>query len=99
MKKLNEDIIAFFQRQPFVIISSIDKKGYPHNACKGIVDIDKSGRIYLLDLYKARTYENIKSNPQISITAVDEHKFIGYCLKGRADIIKEKQMSPWLIEL
>lgn len=69
-----------------MLVSTIDKSGFAHSACKGIVKINRNGKAYLLDLYRANTYENLKRNPHISITAFDEHKFIGYCLKGKAEI-------------
>jgi uncharacterized pyridoxamine 5'-phosphate oxidase family protein len=96
MRKLKEEIVQFLRNQGYVIVSTIDNKGFPHNACKGIVKINRNGKIYLLDLYKAKTYENLKQNPHISITAVDEHKFMGYCLKGRAKIIAEEKIKPEL---
>lgn len=98
MKLLTDDIIHFFHKQGFTIVSTVDANGWPHNSCKGIVHIDADGSIYLLDLYKGRTYENLKLNPRISITAVDEHKFHGYCLKGRAAIIPEKDIKSHLIK-
>lgn len=96
---IDSDIVKFFQNQRFTIISTIDKKGYPHNSCKGIVEINKSGRVYLMDLYKARTYENLRDNPVISITAVDEHKFIGYCVKGKAKIIPKDKVNKRVLKL
>lgn len=87
MKRLSGGIIHFFLNQGFVIVSTVDKKGMPHNACKGIVKIQKNGKVFLLDLYLGKTFTNLKSNPRISITAVDEHSFRGYCLKGRANIV------------
>ncbi|MFH1645565.1 MAG: pyridoxamine 5'-phosphate oxidase family protein, partial [Candidatus Omnitrophota bacterium] len=92
MKKLNSGIVSFFHKQPYTIVTTIDEKGRPHNSCKGIVDIEEEGKVYLLDVYKERTYENLKLNPHISITAVDEHKFMGYCLKGVAKMVKEKAL-------
>ena len=82
MKTPTEDIIRFFHNQHYVIVSTIDKNGHPHTACKGIVSIDKE-KIYLLDLYHGVTYGNIRNNPVIGITAVDEHTFEGYCIKGK----------------
>lgn len=90
---LSEDIIGFFHRQPYAIITTVDKSGCPHNSCKGIVDIDKNGKVYLLDLYKRNTYENLKQNPHISITAVDEHKFTGYSLKGLARTVSSQKLA------
>jgi len=93
------NIVEFFHNQRFTIISTIDEKGCPHSSCKGIVDIDKNGKVYLLDLYMAKTYENLKRNSHISITAVDEHKFKGYCLKGKAKIVPKDKVAKRILKL
>lgn len=93
MIKLSSEIINFFHNQGFVVVSTLDKNGGIHNACKGIVKIQRNGRIYLLDVYRANTLENLKRNPNISITAVDEHKFKGYCLKGKAKTIDSNKLK------
>ncbi|MFA5410783.1 MAG: pyridoxamine 5'-phosphate oxidase family protein [Candidatus Omnitrophota bacterium] len=98
MKKPSEEIVRFLQNQGFVVVSTIDKKGYPHNSCKGILEIDKEGRVYLLDLYRGNTYANLKRDPRISITAVDEHKFKGYCLKGKAEIVAGENLDSEMIK-
>ena len=98
MRRLTDEITQFFLNQGFAIISTIDKDGSLHNSCKGIVKINRSGSVFLLDLYKGRTYENLKQNPHISITAVDEHRFIGYCLKGRAEIIAGNKLKSQIIK-
>jgi hypothetical protein len=36
-------------------------------------------------------------NPRISITAVDEHKFAGYCLKGKARLMSGSKVAARLI--
>lgn len=99
MQKLSEEIIRFFQNQGFVIVSTIDEDGGIHNSCKGIVKIDSGGQIYLLDLYKAKTLENLKNNSNVSITAVDEHKFQGYCLKGKAKIVETENLKSDIVAL
>jgi general stress protein 26 len=97
VKALSDEIMQFFHKQTFTVISTIDSKGFPHNSCKGIVKINKNGRIYLLDLYKAQTLENLKQNPHIAVTAIDEHRFVGYSLKGKAKIVKEGKLSSHII--
>ena len=98
MKKLPDGVINFLQNQGYVIVSTVDKAGSLHNSCKGIVDIKSDGKVYLLDLYKGKTFENLKNNPHISITAVDEHSFVGYCLKGKARIVTAEEVSPRIIK-
>jgi uncharacterized pyridoxamine 5'-phosphate oxidase family protein len=96
---LTEAIIHFFLKQHFTIVTTIDKEGFPHSACKGIVDMTEDGRVYLLDLYAKTTLENLKRNPHINITAVDEHKFTGFTLKGEANIIDKSKVSKSMMEL
>ena len=98
MKQIKAEIINFLHAQGFVIVSSIDKNGFPHSSCKGIVKINPAGEIYLIDVYYGVTRENIENNPRISISAVDEHKFIGYCLKGKARIIPDDNISQEIIK-
>jgi predicted pyridoxine 5'-phosphate oxidase superfamily flavin-nucleotide-binding protein len=98
MKTLTDEILQFFQKQNFIVISTIDGKGMPHNSCKGIVEINKKGRVYVLDLYKAGTYKNLKRNPHIAVTAVDEHKFKGFCLKGKAEILPLNRLNAHIIK-
>ena len=98
MAKLPEEVMRFFHSQHFVIVSTVDADGTPHNSCKGIVRIDEDGTIYLLDLYTGKTRDNIERNPAIGISAVDEHKFKGYSLKGRAKTIKEDKLKSHIIK-
>jgi len=98
MKRFSSEIIRFFQNQGFVLVSTIDREGRPHNSCKGIVKIAQQGQVYLLDLYRGKTYENLRRNPHISITAVDEHRFIGYCLKGKAREMNEEKLKSQILK-
>ena len=94
---LPDQVIQFFRSQNFVIASTIDENGMVHSSCKGAVRIDENGTVYLFDLYKGRTHKNLEKNPNISITAVDEHKFNGWCLKGSAKIITKQELDPGLL--
>ena len=98
MAKLAPEIVLFFKNQSFTIISTIDKNGRPHSSCKGIVKIDAEGNIYILDLYRSITFSNLQNNSSISITAVDEHKFRGYCLKGKARIADVKELEEDILK-
>jgi hypothetical protein len=42
--------------------------------------------------------KNIKANPRVSVTAFDEHKFVGYCLKGIASVITKEKLSQQIVE-
>ncbi|MDP2924449.1 MAG: pyridoxamine 5'-phosphate oxidase family protein [Candidatus Omnitrophota bacterium] len=98
MKELSLDVINFLEKQGFVIVSTIDDRGRIHCAAKGIVGIEKKGKVYLIDIYRARTFSNLQKNPTISITAVDEHLFIGYTLKGKAKIVERERIRKHIIK-
>ncbi|MEW6074840.1 MAG: pyridoxamine 5'-phosphate oxidase family protein [Candidatus Omnitrophota bacterium] len=98
MKELNDDITQLLRDQGAVTVCTLDASGSIHSACKGIVDIEKKGRIYLLDLYLRKTFANLKRNPSISITVCDEHRFVGYCLKGKAKILKSQDAGPHILK-
>ncbi len=80
-----------------MIVSTIDEDGFPHTACKGIVKISSEGKVYLLDVYLKNTYANLKRNPKVGITAIDEHHFKGYCLQGQAKIHQVEKISAELL--
>ena len=98
MKQIPAAIIDFLRTQSFVIVCSIDKNGFPHSSCKNIVKIEPCGQVFLLDAYRGLTAENIRRNPRISISAIDEHKFMGYCLKGKARILPANNISQEIIK-
>jgi len=95
---LPKKICDFLNTHRFVIVSTIDTHGKPHNSCKGIIKITSKGVIYLLDLYRAQTLKNLSDNRNISVTAVDEHKFVGYCIKGRARVVRKGELTSEILK-
>ncbi|MFA5069496.1 MAG: pyridoxamine 5'-phosphate oxidase family protein [Candidatus Omnitrophota bacterium] len=96
--RISDEVAHFLNKQGYTVISTIDEYGYVHNSCKGIINIDVRGHIQLLDLYKQATHANLKRNPVISLTVVDEHKFIGYSLKGHARIMDKKDIQQDILK-
>jgi len=89
-------IINFMKKQGFVVVSSFDSQGKIHCSAKGIVGID-SEKVFLIDLYKARTYKNLNKNHNVTISFIDEHKFAGYALQGKAKIVEKEKIKKNLI--
>ncbi|MCF7916283.1 MAG: pyridoxamine 5'-phosphate oxidase family protein [Candidatus Omnitrophica bacterium] len=97
MKKISQKVIQLLKERGYVIVATLDKSGSIHCSAKGIIDVKEKGEVYLIDLYKQTTYNNLKRNPAISITAIDEHQFIGFTLKGKANIVKRDKIKDKLI--
>jgi|GEM_PF-130604 uncharacterized pyridoxamine 5'-phosphate oxidase family protein len=100
MKEIPDNIIHFFERQSFVIVSTLDPNNLIHCSVKGVAAIESKGKAYIVDLYKANTFNNLLKNPTITITAVDEHHYAGYTLRGKAKIVekdgfKDRVLKKW----
>ncbi|MFC1703759.1 pyridoxamine 5'-phosphate oxidase family protein [Candidatus Omnitrophota bacterium] len=99
MKKIPKEIIQFFENQGFGVVTTINPDGSLNSSCKDIIKITKAGKVFLLDLYMQKTHANLKRNPTVSITSVDEHKFRGYSLQGIAKTIAREKVSPQILKL
>jgi len=98
--KIPDQVKSFLEKQHFAIISSIEANNRLHTSAKGIIDINPKGKIFVLDLYKGQTYKNIKKNPNVALTVIDDHNYTGYSIQGKAKITKEntisdKKMKVW----
>jgi len=99
MKELIPHIVNFLERQSFVIVSTLDNGHRIHSVAKGIVSIESKGIINLVDVFKGITCANIKKNGVISISAIDEHAYIGYTLQGKARIVEGRQIPKPILAL
>ncbi len=98
--KIPDQVKSFLEKQHFAIVSSIEANNSLHTSAKGIIDINSKGKIFVLDLYKGQTYKNIKKNPNVTLTAIDDYKYTGYSIQGKAKITREntisdKKMKAW----
>jgi predicted pyridoxine 5'-phosphate oxidase superfamily flavin-nucleotide-binding protein len=99
MIKLSAEVYNFFKDQSFVIVTTLDPDGSPHDSCKDIIRISRDGRVYLLDLYLKSTFNNLRNNPRMCIAQVNEEDFTGYCLKGTGKSVKIKKLTPRIMKV
>jgi len=95
--ELPQKAVDCLEKQGIVIVSTLDEKGNIHCAVKGIVGIEKEGKVFVVDLFLNRTFRNLKRDSRVSITAVDERRFIGYTLQGKAKIVLSKDMKSHIV--
>ncbi len=88
-----QEAIELLNSQGFAVVCTLAAGGEIHCSAKGVALVEPEGKIYLIDLYRAATFENLERNPVITITVIDEHRFAGYALKGKAVLIDERQMN------
>ena len=97
MKKLNDRVIRFFQQEGCAIVCTLDKEGTINCSVKGIVGLEEE-RVFLIDLYHGKTFENLRNNSKISLTAIDKHEFPGYNIKGIAKIVEHEKIKDHIIK-
>ncbi len=95
--KIPKQAFSFLNVQEFVIVSTLDPQGAIHTSAKGVVGLDLKGKVYLIDLYKGETYQNLSRNPVVTITAVDGYRFSGYSLSGQARIRERQKIKASII--
>jgi uncharacterized pyridoxamine 5'-phosphate oxidase family protein len=98
MSKISPEVINFLNNQGFVVVSTIDSQGSINSSAKGIVKVEEEGKVYLIDLYRASTFSNLRNNPTVTITAIDERRFKGYSLKGKAQIVESKDLHENILK-
>jgi general stress protein 26 len=96
INKLSNQVMSLMNKQGFVMVCSLDAQGKIHCSAKGIAGIEKT-KVFLIDLYKARTYDNLCKNPTVTISFVDEHRFAGYALQGKAKIVERGNIKKSII--
>tara|TARA_B100000315_G_C14496529_1_gene550274 strand:- start:257 stop:730 length:474 start_codon:yes stop_codon:yes gene_type:complete len=95
--RLSEDIAGFISRHGVVLIATMGVDGKIHCSVKGIAGVNLEGKVFVVDLFKFRTYKNLRLNPMVSITTYDEKKFKGYTLQGEAKIINREDIKKDII--
>ena len=90
---LAEDVVNFLDEEGLGAVSTIDESGRIHGSIKEFLGVEPEGRVYLIDLYTNRTFRNLKRNPNISVTVINEQRFRGYTLQGTAKIIPREQID------
>lgn len=97
MTVISDKVKTFLERQNFIILSSLRNDGSIHTSAKGLIKVDARGKIFILDIYKSVTYRNIKRNPTVTVTSVDERRFRGYSLEGRGKIVREGSLTKEVV--
>jgi uncharacterized protein len=68
-------------------VGTASKAGTPNATPKGSVQVLDDSHLVFADLFSRKTRENLKENPQVSVTVIDMSTFKGYQFKGTAELI------------
>ena len=83
IKKINE----LLKDREFVSVATCDFKGKPNAVPKFLLKVEAE-YIYLVDYTIGKTWENLKENPQVSLSLMDTGSLTGYRINGSVEIIE-----------
>jgi predicted pyridoxine 5'-phosphate oxidase superfamily flavin-nucleotide-binding protein len=107
MAKLTTEMKEFLAsgRDPVtVFVGTIGKDGVPNISAKGtFIHVVDDETLAYADVYSLKTLENVKSNPQVTIAAINAKTYKGYQFKGTGTVVETgnlieeaKKQSPQL---
>ncbi len=87
MPKITEKILELLEKREFVSIGTATRDGRPNSVPKLFFRIQEDF-IYLIDHVMGQTVRNIKENPLVSVSFMDQDALEGYRLNGSAKVIE-----------
>ncbi|MFH1691325.1 MAG: pyridoxamine 5'-phosphate oxidase family protein [Candidatus Omnitrophota bacterium] len=84
--RILQDLVPFLSPGKFINVATCSLERMPNVAPKLVVKTEKN-IIYFIDYIIGRTFINLKENPRISISFIDQRTLTGYQLNGTVDII------------
>jgi len=88
--------LKLLQKKSFVSAATSSLQGQPNAAPKLVLDVDKEF-IYLVDHISGKTWQNLKANPQISLSFTDSEELKGYRINGRVKILEKDAIGEDII--
>lgn len=83
-----EQGLKIMKAREFIAVATADKGGKPNCAPKLLLKID-GGIAYFIDYSIGKTAENLKVNPEVSLSFIDINSLFGYRLNGKVEIIEK----------
>ncbi|MFZ2603865.1 MAG: pyridoxamine 5'-phosphate oxidase family protein, partial [Candidatus Omnitrophota bacterium] len=95
LKKIKE----LLKDREFISVATSDLEAHPNAAPKFILKIEDHF-IYLVDYILGKTWQNLKTNPLVSLSLVNTDTLTGYQINGVVEIIdRGKEFESILKEL
>lgn len=94
---ITKKITELLKNKEFVSVASCDLIGHPNAAPKFLLKVENNF-IYLIDYTIGRTWENLKINPQVSLSFADMDSLNGYQVNGSVEIISEGEAYKKIVK-
>ena len=101
MVKMPEELLRMIKEKHIAALATVGPDGIPNVSPKGFTYLDEETLAYV-DIYSARTLDNIRANPRVAVAIWDNRTVSGFQVKGLArihgpgDPIYEEVVSRYL---
>lgn len=82
----------------FLHVATVSRDGQPNAVPKLILTVDDDA-VYLVDCTIGKTWENLRRDPKVSLSFVDEESLKGYQINGNAVVLESEKITPELRKL
>lgn len=87
MSKITGNMLELLKKREFVSIATADRNGQPNSVPRFFLSA-QGNLLYLVDHVMGQTVLNIKENPLVSVSFMDQDALEGYRLNGTATLIE-----------
>ncbi|MFA5038562.1 MAG: pyridoxamine 5'-phosphate oxidase family protein [Candidatus Omnitrophota bacterium] len=94
---LLKDFLPFISKGKFVNAATCNQERMPNVAPKLIAKVENN-IIYLVDYVMGATFINLKTNPRVSLSFVDDRSLTGYQLNGTVKVLESGEEFDALSE-
>ena len=85
MVKMPPELLKMIKEKHVAAIATVGPDGVPNVSPKGFTYIDEETLAYV-DIYSARTLDNIRANPKVAVAIWDNKTVSGFQVKGTARV-------------
>ena len=85
MVRMPKELLDMIKRVHIAALATVGPDGRPNVSPKGFTYLDEETLAYV-DIYSARTLDNIRARPQVAVAIWDARAVEGYQVKGTARI-------------
>ncbi len=96
-ERILKNLLTFLSKGKFVNVATCSLERMPNVAPKLVAKVEKN-IIYLVDYVMGRSYSNLKENPRVSLSFIDNRRLTGYQLNGSVDILEKGEEFQKLAE-
>jgi uncharacterized pyridoxamine 5'-phosphate oxidase family protein len=83
---LTKELISILEKREFLSVATCGLNNRPNAAPKFLLKVDEE-HIYLVDYTIGTTWQNLKVNPRLSLSFMDQNTLKGYQINGDVQII------------